>query len=370
MCLTQVFIFHFFRTWEECLKTTKKSSKSTKLAKSTKSEQKDKNSKTTNHSDKPNARKTKSKPRPKFDKRAQSLLTTPWSYNPQMMYNQQVPGNYGVPPPQPLPSYMYGHPQMMPHDGVYRGPHNASTMRTSLGASANVQYMLGRGFDPRLYVGQMHQTNELNKRGRSKSQPDLDYLIFEENEDRKEESEEEGEEPSYVPSTPANSTPRTRIHSNEKIPARRSRRDGHRSPLRDEPVSPVFDDPPSSPIDDVMLNSLGNENKPLERTQSPNGSKLAGSRSHTPVPQKDTLSRRKASVSSLSPDRSGSAPVLLTDVWNENTPPGEIDKYMERRRSVQDNRYAVLQSLKEMEDRMVKKTSITSSIKNMFRRRK
>ncbi|XP_072031246.1 uncharacterized protein [Amphiura filiformis] len=284
----------------------------------------------------------------------------PWSYDQQMMYNQQIAGSYGMPSPPMLangPAYIYGHPQMMPPpDGVHRGQHHSSSRRSG---AANVQYMLGRGLDARHYE-QMQQTNN----DRRKSQSDLDYLIYEETEDVEEESDEEKEAPSYVPSTPSNSVPRTRKHSNENNPARRRRKDGHRSPLSspisDAPSSPVFDEPPPSPHD-VMLNSPGRVDKPLQRGQTLKDFKVA-----SPPTQKDALAKRK-STPSVSPDMP--APVLLTDVWNDATPT-EIDRFMERRTSVQDNRKAVILSLKEMEEKMIKKNSITNSIKNIFRRRK
>ncbi|XP_072030093.1 uncharacterized protein [Amphiura filiformis] len=363
-CGIQHLDFDYEKTWQECLKTTK-SIKSTKSTNRT--EQKDNANKSskTNHSDKSGTRKSTPRPksRPKLEKRSLSLMTNPptaapWSYDQPMMYNQQIAGSYGMPSPPMLangPAFIYGHPQMMPPDGVYRGQHHSSSRRSG---AANVQYMLGRGLDARHYE-QMQQTNN----DRRKSQSDLDYLIYEENEDVEEESDEEEEAPSYVPSTPSNSVPRTRKHSNENNPARRRRKDGHRSPLSspisDAPSSPVFDEPPPSPHD-VMLNSPGRVDKPLQRSQTLRDFQVA-----SPPPQRDALAKRK-STPSVSPDMP--SPVLLTDVWNDATPT-EIDRFMERRTSVQDNRKAVILSLKEMEEKMVKKNSITSSIKNIFRRR-
>ena len=345
-------------------KTSRGGRSSSKTTSSTnKTEQKDtvKKGKASTADDK-TTRKTRPKPkaRPKLEKRAQSVISPlpQWGYDPQFIYNQQM-GAYG-PPPQPMlangPAYIYGHPghQMMPQDA-----HMNTGMYRKRSGGANVQYMQGRGFDPRLYGGQMHSASMDDIRERKKSQPDLDYFIFEGIEEGgREEVVTDEEAPSYVPSTPSDSVSRKGRHGNVRdIRVRRNRGEKTpRSPVRDAP-SPLYDRP-TSPVSarHRSPSSSPTRTKPMQRRET--------------VPKdvqspRDPMAKRKSTT--VSPDPS--APILLTDVWNDGSP-SEIDMFMDRRKSVQDNRKAVMQSLREMEERMAKKPSITSSIKNMFRRRK
>ena len=330
-------------------------------------------------SDKPDRSSHKTRPktkqRPKLEKHHSEIASTspPWGYDQHFMYNQQGGGPYSVQgTPRPItplppmlangPAYVYGHPnqhQMMAYNAEMMAANTLGQQPYRRSGASNVKYMQGNRFDPRLY-GQM----------RSASMDEFSLYIPEEDERQSDKEDTEGtdEASNYVPSTPRNALSRTnRLKSVEDDKdGARTNEGGPSSPVRDAP-SPVYDEPITNTADATAgSESSGRTKHKMQRSKTQK--ELLSQK------KREILGRRRGSLISISPT-DPSAPILLTDVWNDGAPT-EVNRIVDRRVSVQDNHRAVLENLKEMEerelaeDKMTKKTSIASSFKRMFKRRK